>query len=501
MKQLYILPYCFFTCFTFAYEYDVVVIGCGAAGIIAAQTARSYNKKVAIVDKKTTKKARIWESDIPIKALIKAAQVAEYITKAHMFGIEAHDTLSPPKKLFDYIERTVDNIAALHSAQTLTEDGITLMSGSVTFEDAHTIIVNNQRVGADKFIIATGGCPFVPDIHGINQVPYMTVDTFFQRKQLPRSIIIAGQGPIGTELASALHKLGIHVTLLVKHGLILPSHDFELIEKQYRIMKRQGIQLKCNMRIKHLSYENGMITAQCLNHLGQTVSFQAEAFLVALGNTGNVSHLGLEQLDLQLHRDGIVVDDTMKTNVENIYACGDVVGQAYTLSRVAYYQAKVAAQNAVRPFWKAPLKVNYSNVSNLVSALIPLGAIGLTEQEARKLYGKRLHIYQFDYGTLACAHIDNATEGMAKFICDTDGNLLGAHVLGAAAEEVIDNVHIGQQLAKQFENYLLELRTSPNYLDIAWEASKKSKLDMHAQQGVLTLLKNAIYNIIRFFYT
>ncbi len=501
MKQLFIFSYVLFSFFINAYDYDVVVIGCGASGIIAAQTARSYGKKVAIVDKKTTKKNRVWESDIPLKTLIKAAQVAEVITKARSFGLDVSYAISPSAHLFEYIDRTVENIAGLHSTQQLIDDGIVLMSGTVTFKDKHTILVDDAPISADKYIVATGGYPFVPDINGIDQVPYMTINTFFQRKQLPESIIIAGQGPIGTELASALHKLGVKVTLLVKHGLILPSHDFELIEKQYRIMKNQGIQVKCNMRIKHLSYEDGIITAQCLNHLGQTVSFQAGAFLVALGQTGDVEHLGLEHIGMQLHRDGICVDSTMKSSVDNIYACGDVVGQAYTLSRVAYYQAKVAAQNAVRPFWKAPLQVNYSNVSNLVSAITPLGAIGLTEQEARKIYGRKLHIYQFDYGALACAHIDNATEGLAKFICDTEGNLLGAHVLGAAAEEVIDNVHIGQQLAKQFENYLLELRTSPNYLDIAWEASKKSKLDIHAQQGVLTLLKNAINNIIRTFYT
>ncbi len=477
-----------------SYDYDLIIIGAGASGTIAAQYASHYNKRIAIVtgSKSITKHALC--SDIPLKTLINIAQVSIIIDKAFELGVQIDTKTKGFDYIFDHIRQVVANSAYLYSAKHLPDGNITLLAGNAHFIDTRTVSINNELFTADKFIIATGGEPYVPLIKNIEKIPYLTEDTFFNLTKLPKSIIIAGEGPLGIEMATALNRLGVEVTLLTKHGLILPKYDFELIEMQHQLMKMEGINIHYNMRIKDLEQQKASIKTFCRDTYAKEYVFSAEKFMLALNRIGRTKGLNIESIGINTYRDGIIVNNKMQTSIPNIYACGNVIGQLFTLSRVGYYQAQIAAHNACKAFWQKDAIANYSNTSSFIYAARPLGATGLTEQDARKKYGKKLLIYRFSYESFTRAQIDNTTDGIAKFICDTSGTLLGVHVLGAAADKIIDSVRIGQNFPSQFADYLLELRTSPNYLDLVWEASKRTESDI--ERNIFNTIMQYIRKII-----
>lgn len=479
---------------THPYDYDLIIIGAGASGTIATQYALRSNKRLALVEGSNTDDRHMLHSDIPLKALINIAQAALTIKKAKELGIMIKDSSIQCNPIFQYIHQVVQKASALYSTKYFPDNGVTILSGKATFVDTHTIRIGEQKVTSDKFIIATGGEPYIPNIQGIEDVPYLTEDTFFKLKELPKSLIIIGEGPLGLEMATALNRLGVKVTVLTKHALILPKYDFELVEMQHQLMKMEGINIRYNMRVKQLEYTNNTIIATCRDKFNKERKFQSEQFLIALTRNGRTDFLNLDKIQIDTCLDGIIVNSKMQTSVPNIYACGNAVGQQYTLSRVGYYQAQIAAHNASKSFWQKDLVANYANASSFIYAARPLGASGITEQEARKKFGKNLLIYRFGYESCARAQIDNTTDGIAKFICDKKGTLLGVHVLGAAADRIIDSVRIGQNLSHQFADYILELRTAPNYLDIAWEASKRAEFD--TDHNIFTTIMQYLRKVI-----
>lgn len=463
--------------YTHTYEYDLIIIGAGGSGAIAAKTAAQFGVRIAMVQEIGTQKSRMLSSNIPIKSLIYAGEIATTIHKASEFGITVTNNAITPSHIFDYIQGVVDNASHNFNLHHLAEKHIHVFTGRASFIDNHTIDVDGQIITANKYIIATGGDPYIPNIEGIDQVPYYTEETFFELKELPRSIIIAGEGPLGVELATALHRLGVKVTLITSHGLILPKYDFELVDQLQKIIKAEGIKIKYHTYINKLSLENNLIKATCRNSLNITKEYTADLLLFALSRSGRVDNMNLEKIGVESSVGGILVNNKMQTSVSNIFACGNAVGQMYTLSRVSYFQAQTAGHNAAKYFWQKDAIADYSNASSYIQTVCPLGAIGLTEQQGRKVYGKKLKIYRYNYTSLIKAHIEKTSNGIAKFICDNSGTLLGVHVLGAGADIIIDNVRIGQNFAEQFKDYLLQLRTSPNYLDLVWTASKRSETD------------------------
>jgi pyruvate/2-oxoglutarate dehydrogenase complex dihydrolipoamide dehydrogenase (E3) component len=467
--------------------YDVIVIGAGPTGIIAAQAAANFGRRVAIVEQETITRNRISQGDIPLKALIKASHVAHIIRDGAAFGLTATDISSPAHDTLKYIQQVIQKAGTLYDTQLKELNNIAFIYGHATFIDAHTIQVNEARYTADRFIIATGGHPYIPPIKGLETTPYYTKDTLFSLSKLPASIIIVGQGPLGVELATALHRLGVQVTFLVKHGLILPNYDFELVELEYNQLKAAGIKVHCGATVTEVKYDGSMIQLNYQTQLQKEASCTAQALLIALDLIGNTAGLGLEDIGVEVAHDGIVVDDTMKSSIDSIYACGDVVGRMYTLTRVAYYQAHIAAFNCCKPFYGKPQHANYTNVSSFIQGILPLGSIGLSEQAARKKYGKSITIYHHAYSDSARAIIDNATDGFVKCICLDDGTLVGVHVVGEGADQIIDSVRMGKSFDQQFAQYVHELRTSPNYLDVIWQTAMQSARDH--PQSLLKLCK------------
>lgn len=470
---LLLLVWCTVVAKTHEYEYDAIVIGAGASGLVAGLAAAEKLEKVALIEKDDRiGGSHTWTGDIPSKTLISLANMSHEIVTANKFGLcDTRNVTVDASHILPYIRTVCQKVHEAHSPQFFVCREIEVIHGRAQFIDNHTLLIDGiDLITTDKVIIATGSTPKIPAIKGIYDVPYLTPDTFFDRDNLPHSMIIVGAGPLGTEIAAALNRLGVKVTLIMKYGVALPTFDFELVEILMAILHDEGVELRCNVEATEVEQqEDGTIVLHCANKFGQTETFTADCLFLATNRRAYVEDLMLENAGIETTKRGITVDSTMKTTADNIYACGDVVGH-YLLSRVSYYQARMAVHNATRAWWQRPKKACYKDVAKVAFTQPMIAATGLTEQEARKKYGNAITVHRISYEYLSRALIENKTVGIGKFLYDKDGILIGAHIIGEQAGHLIDTLRIGTRLDEQLDSYSSHVYTSPSYIDLLWLA-------------------------------
>lgn len=434
------------------YDYDIIVIGAGAAGITAAKTARGFGKKVALIEQSKIGGECTWTGCVPSKSLIKAAQIAHDIKRSNDWGIAYAGTIDT-SEVMAYVHGRIEKIYRHTTPELLEQQGIKVLSQACRFIDAHSLeLADKTVVTAKKVIICTGSKPFVPLIEGINTVNYKTNETFFNQTKLPRSLIILGGGPTGAEMASACNRLGVNVTMIEMQERILPHEDHELVTLLTDYMHKEGVSIKTGLKaVKVMQQQDGIVVI-CVDQQKQEHTFNAEQFLVAVGQRAETDQLNLMNAGVKTNKKGIETDRTLRTTARNIYAAGDVVGPYY-FSHMAWYQAVVAVRNACVPLFKK--KIDYTNVIWATFTAPELASAGMTELEAIEQYGKKnVILYKMPYKQLDRAITDNEETGMIKCICDTKGRLLGIHILGARAGDIIHEA----QLAKWYKMKLQEIQ-------------------------------------------
>lgn len=457
------------------YDFDHIIIGGGTAGFAAARSLRTLGKTVAIVERSKLGGSRVWHADVPTKTLLHVANTAYKIHSNDLFGNQQYHTHVDTASVLAHVRQVIEKVYKIDTSESF--DGITFYYGTPHFIDEHTITLAGQQLTAEKFIITTGSHAFIPPIENIEQVPYLIPETIFKEVSLPSSMIILGGGPLGVEMACALNQLGIHVTLIMKYKTLLPSFDEELVKHLTQSLEKSGVEVVRGYNVTQVSYDGTAITAVAIDEKNQEQTFTSGGLFIALNRIPNTKDLNLADVGVTVKNNAIITNQYMQTSNPNIFACGDVVGGSYLLNRVAYYQAKTAAYNSTLPWWQKQLKVNYTLVSKIVFSLPPIASLGLTEKAARALHGDAISIYRCKYENIDRAHIENTTEGMIKCVCDKHGILVGVHIFGAWAGELMDQLTIGEPLTKQFENYINEIHTSPSYFDLLWKTTEQARAE------------------------
>jgi len=455
------------------YEYDLAIVGGGGGGITAAMLAHGLGRKTALIDSKRFGGECTWSGCVPSKSLLHAAHTVWTARLAATYGDPPDTPFSVSgRSVMASVREIVHGIYEDEKPETFEKMGITaLENASVRFVDAHTLEASGHLLRSKKVLIATGSSPLVPPIPGLSSVPYYTNETIFTLEVLPASLAIMGGGPIGIELAQAMNRLGVTVTVIEMAPSILIREDAELSERLAGLLVREGVRLVTGAQVVRV--ENPKRPTVVYEKEGIEAGIEAEALLVAVGRKPNIEGLDLEKIGVKFDRRGIAVNEYLQTNLPHIYAAGDVVGP-YQFSHIANYQAIVATSNALLPIRK---RASYDAVPWCTFTDPELSRSGLTEAQARQKYGSKVRVYRSEYAALDRARTEKAVEGVAKFVCDTRGTILGVHILGQRAGEVLHEAHAARTLGIPLYRLNEVIHVYPTYSELTRKAARAAYID------------------------
>jgi pyruvate/2-oxoglutarate dehydrogenase complex dihydrolipoamide dehydrogenase (E3) component len=458
-------------------EYDVAIIGSGSAGLTAAYTAKGFSKKVILFDKNKPGGECTWSGCIPSKAIINIAKEIHIAKKYSDIKADTGEVLEKVRKI-------ISNVYEEETPEVLKRDGIDYINGFAKFIDKNTLNVNGEEIKAKKIFISTGSSPMVPPIEGLKDVNYLTNENIFREEKLPESIIILGGGAIGVELAQAMNRIGVKVSLVEMMDTILNKEEPKLIAMLERKLRSEGVKLYTSYKAEKVSEKHGKISLYVIKDGSQEV-ITADKILVCLGRVPNIEGLDLEKASVIYNKKAIAVNEYLETSTKGIFAIGDVAGP-YLFSHMANVQGITAVQNALLPIKK---KINYSHVAWCTFSDPELARAGFTEQEAREKYGDSIRVYEQDYNNLDRAKTQEDDEGIVKIICDKRGKVLGASILGDRAGEIISQVQVVKTLGINFAKLTKVIHPYPTYGEVLLKISKKVYLDNILNNSIIKLFK------------
>lgn len=417
-------------------SYDLVIIGGGVGGLVAASGAAQLGAKVALVEKESLGGDCLHWGCVPTKRLVHSAKVALLLRRSGEFGMEGSYRVDF-RKVMAGMRAVQQEIGKNDAPARFRKMGVEVIFGSGHFLDPYTFEVDGRKLRGRKFLIATGSRPVLLPIAGLAEAKPLTNISALQLDELPRSMVILGAGPIGLEFAQIFARLGTKITVVEKMGQVLPREDKEVADQLEAILKAEGIDIVTCMEVKSVTRtETGrrFVAGQCEIH--GTLNLEVDEVMIAIGRAPNVEGLDLEAAGVTYDkRKGIKTDLSLRTSQKHIFACGDVSGP-FPFTHVAEYQAGIVVSNALFPFVNR--KADYRVVPWTTYTDPELGRVGLTEEEARKQYGdSRIQIFRFPFKEVDRAVIDAEGHGLIKLVCDRKNRILGAHVLGPHAGELL----------------------------------------------------------------
>lgn len=428
--------------------YDLIVLGGGSAGLTSAVMSAGLGARTLLIERHKLGGDCLNTGCIPSKALIRSANVAALLARASEFGLDAPAPAVDFPRVMERVAAVIRRIEPHDSPERLASLGVEVRFGDARFVSPREIIVNGETLRSRKFVIATGSRPAIPPIEGLRS--YLTNETIFEIRTLPEHLLVLGAGPVGVEMAQAFRRLGSRVTLFDLAPRILPREDPEVSSLIASVFEQERIRICVNANLlrdevresssgksEHtLTFERNRAPTVSEGAMPQE-SVSGDVLLVAVGRRPNVEGLGLDKAGVAVEGKGIRVNARGRTTASNIYACGDVTGE-YLFTHTAEYQAKIAVTNAIL---HVPLKLDYRAVPWVIFTDPEAAHVGLTEEEARQQHGKvKVHRITFEHEDRAIIDgemTDSETAGLVKVIATPKGKVLGAHIVGARAGEMI----------------------------------------------------------------
>ncbi|MCW6037698.1 mercuric reductase [Spirulina subsalsa FACHB-351] len=419
-----------------AVEYDLVIIGGGSGGLVVASAAAQLKAKVALVEKDKLGGDCLWYGCVPSKSFIHASRIAYEVKHSSRFGV-----YTPPPQIhfseaMGHVERAIAAIEPHDSPERFRGLGVEVIFGSGQFTNPRTFTVNGRNLTARAFVISTGSRPAIPPIPGLQEAGFLTNEQVFSLTKQPPSLAIIGAGPIGCELGQAFHRLGTTVTILASREHILPKEEPEAAQVVEQQFESEGIRILKQTRAERVEVVDG----KKYLWTGQD-KIIADEILVSAGRQPNVESLNLEAAGVVYDAKGVKVDESLRTTNPRIYACGDVIG-GYQFTHVAGYEAVYVLTNAlfspIKRFF--PSKVDYRVIPWATFTDPELARVGLTEEQARKHYGDDVYVLKQPFAGVDRAQAEGATVGFGKIITRKNGQILGAHLVGPHAGELIHEV-------------------------------------------------------------
>jgi pyruvate/2-oxoglutarate dehydrogenase complex dihydrolipoamide dehydrogenase (E3) component/uncharacterized membrane protein YdjX (TVP38/TMEM64 family) len=421
------------------FERNLVVIGAGSAGLVSAYIASAVKAKVTLVEKHRMGGDCLNTGCVPSKALIRSAKLLAQMRRSSEFGIRSAHAEFDFAEVMERVQRVVRTVEPHDSVQRYTSLGVECLQGKAKITSPYTVEVQTAQgtrtLTTRAIVIAAGARPFVPPIPGIEEVGYLTSDTVWNLRTLPRRLVVLGGGPIGSELTQCFARLGSEATQVEMLPRIMIREDPEVSEMVMQRFRSEGITVLVDHKAKRFLREGADKVLVC-GHEGREVRILFDAVLVAVGRIANTSGYGLEELGIPTTpARTIETDEYLQTLYPNIYACGDVAGP-YQFTHTAAHQAWYAAVNALFGGLKK-FRADYSVIPWATFTDPEVARVGLNETEAReKGITHEVTVYGID--DLDRAIADEEAHGLVKVLTVPGSDrILGATIVGEHAGDLI----------------------------------------------------------------
>ena len=413
------------------YDYNIIVIGGGSAGLVSSYIASAVKAKVALIEKHKMGGDCLNTGCVPSKALLRSAKMISYAKRAKEFGFKKTTVDFDFKDVMNRVQNIIKIIEPHDSRKRYTALGVECIEGEAKILSPHNVEVNGITLTARSIIIATGAKPLIPNIPGLDQINYLTSDNVWDLKELPKKLLVLGGGPIGVEMAQAFSRLGAEVTIVEMTPQILIREDEEIIELVTERFVKEGIKVLINHKAKE--FKHNLLICE---HKSKDVSIPFDKVIIALGRQANIEGFGLEELGVKIRETKTIEANAfLQTNIKSIYVCGDVTGP-YQFTHTAAHQAWYACVNALfSPLKK--FKVDYTVIPWATFTDPEVARVGLNEKDA-KIQNILYEVTTYDIEDLDRAIADSEAHGFIKVLTvPNKDKILGVTIVGRHAGDLI----------------------------------------------------------------
>lgn len=416
-------------------DYNLIVIGGGAAGLVSAYIAATVNAKVCLIEKDKMGGDCLNTGCVPSKALIKSAKILHYARNPQQFGINELTAEYEFENVMDRVRRIIKKIEPHDSVERYTNLGVDCIRGEARIVSPYEVSVNGKTLSANNIIAATGASPFVPPIQGIEAVNYLTSDNLWNLETLPENLIVLGGGPIGCELSQAFARLGSNVVIVEMMNKIMIREDDDVSEIVRKHLEEDRIRILTGHTAKAVKFDNGE-KILIASRDGEDVEIKFDEILVAVGRKPNSKGFGLEELGVEFNPNGTIrVNEYLQTRIPTIYCAGDVAGP-YQFTHTAAHQAWFASVNSLFGVVKK-FKADYSVIPHATYTDPEIARVGVNESEAKAL-NLDYEVTKYGIGDLDRAVTDSVDYGFVKVITQKRSDkILGVTIAGENAGTVI----------------------------------------------------------------
>ena len=466
------------------HSYDVIVIGAGTAGFSAVEAARFLGASVCLIEKERLGGAFANDACIPSKALLRAAEFYRSLQDAKRFGVSVGTLSFQFADIMRYRESVVDQRmggkSGEYSETRLKELGVDFISGIARFEDDHLVSVGSEQMYGKAIVVATGSVDYVPQIVGLDAIHYLTRKDVLSKERQSKSIAIIGGGPAACEIATFYAAFGTRVVLLQSAVRLLPEEDEEcskIIEEQ---MRRSGIEVVTKANITEIVDGRGGVYGVKVTVDGVPTMHAVENVVLAAGKRFNGNELGIEEVGVKCPDLGFIkVSKEQETNVSHIFAAGDACGNDF-LTYTAKEEGAVAGYNAARVALHKRVPKHVANERTIphVTFVEPeLASVGLTAEDVKKRFS-HVFVGRCAYSELDRSFTDHELVGLIKLVAHpTTHKILGGHIVGANAGEMIHEIALAIHLNATSEKLSTMMHAYPTYAEGIRLAARRMKTE------------------------
>jgi pyruvate/2-oxoglutarate dehydrogenase complex dihydrolipoamide dehydrogenase (E3) component len=471
------------------YNYDMIIIGGGAAGLTVAAGASQLGAKTALIEKDRLGGDCLFYGCVPSKTLIKTAKVYHYAKHLKTFGLPELDV--PPCHLgsvMGHVQDVIHQVAAHDSVERFQGLGVDVIFGSPEFVSDHEVRINGKTLSSGRFTIATGSRPMVVPIEGLQQAGFITNIETFSLKDLPSRLAVLGAGPIGAELAHAFARLGSKVVLIDILEYPLGFEDDDMAAVVIKQMVHDGISLRMRSKAKRVYQEKNYKVLVIEGKEGKEDIIECDEILLATGRRPNVEGLNLEAAGVIYTKRGIETDLHMQTSQKHIYAAGDVNGQ-FPFTHIAGAEGAMIVRNAIMHI---PGKINYNMTPWVIFTDPEMASIGYNEKRA-KADNISYDVYSEDFAEVDRALAESEYEGKIKILTGSGSNqIIGVQIVGLHAGELIGASVLALNKGMKLSDLAAPIFAYPTLSEI----HKKSAGKYYAQK----IFSPKVKSILKFFF-